>query len=81
MVHHFTEKSMVRPRGKKLAVRLSITLDTANHAELTRLAAQHDLPVAWLVRKAVSEFIERNANQDQPVLPLSRAGRSSGTGA
>lgn len=71
---------MVRPKGKKPAARLSISLDTADHAELTRLAEQHDLSVAWLVRKAVSEFIARTANQDQPVLPLPRGG-SSGASA
>ena len=65
---------MARPKGKKPAVRLSISLDATDHAELTRLAEQHDLSVAWVVRKAVSEFIARNANQDQPVLPLHRGG-------
>ena len=69
-----TEKVMARPKGKKPAVRLSISLDSADHAELTRLAEQHDLSVAWVVRKAVSEFIARTANQDQPVLPLHRGG-------
>ncbi len=65
---------MARPKGKKPAVRLSVSLDTADHAELSRLAAQHDLTVAWMVRKAVSEFVARNASQDQPVLPLHRGG-------
>ncbi len=65
---------MARPKGKKPAVRLSISLNSADHAELSRLAARHDLSVAWMVRKAVSEFVERNANQDQPVLPLHRGG-------
>ena len=69
---------MARPKGKKPAVRLSISLDPADHAELSGLAAQNDLSVAWMVRKAVSEFIARNANQDQPVLPLHRG---SGGGA
>ncbi len=65
---------MARPKGKNPAVRLSISLNSADHAELSRLAARHDLSVAWLVRKAVSEFVKRNANQDQPVLPLHRGG-------
>ncbi len=67
---------MARPKGKKPTVRLSISLDPADHAELSRLAARHELSVAWMVRKAVSEFVERNANQDQPVLPLHRGGGS-----
>ena len=65
---------MARPRGKKPAVRLTISLNPADHAELSRLASQHDLSVAWMVRKAVSEFVTRNANQQEPVLPLQRGG-------
>ena len=71
---------MARPKGKKPAVRLSVSLDPADHAELLRLAEQHDLSVAWVVRKAVSEFVARNADHDQPVLPLQRGG-GSGSGA
>ena len=74
MVQLIRESSMARPKGKKPAVRLSISLDPADHAELTRLAAQHDLSVAWMVRKAVTDFVQRNANHDQPVLPLHRGG-------
>ncbi len=76
MVQPYPESSMARPKGKKPAVRLSISLNPADHAELSRLAEQHDLTVAWMVRKAVSEFVARNANQDQPVLPLHRGGGS-----
>lgn len=78
MVQLIRESQVARPKGKKPAVRLSIGLDPADHAELSRLAAQHDLSVAWMVRKAVSEFVERNANQDQPVLPLHRGGGGAG---
>lgn len=74
MVHFILESDMARPKGKKPAVRLSISLNSTDHAELSRLAAQYDLSVAWMVRKAVSEFVERNANQNQPVLPLHRGG-------
>ena len=69
---------MVRPKGKKPAVRLSVSLDPADHAELSQLAELNDLTVAWMVRKAVSEFVARNADHDQPVLPLQRG---SGSGA
>ena len=74
MVQPVTESPMARPKGKKPAVRLTIGLDPADHAELSQLAAQHDLSVAWMVRKAVSEFVARNADQEQPVLPLHRGG-------
>ncbi len=51
---------MARPKGKKPAVRLSVSPDPADHAELSRLAAHRDLSVAWIVRNAVSEFASRN---------------------
>ena len=79
MMQLITESHMARPKGKKPAVRLSISLDPADHAELSQIATRHDLSVAWMVRKAVSEFIERNANQDQPVLPLHRGGGGAST--
>ena len=65
---------MARPKGKKPVVRLTVGLDLADHAELSRLAEQHDLTVTWMVRKAVSEFLARNANHEQPLLPLRRGG-------
>ena len=64
------------PRGKKSVGGLAIGVGPAGEAELSRLAGQNDWSVAWMVRKAVSEFVARNANQDQPVLPLHRGGGS-----
>lgn len=65
---------MARPKGKKPVVRLTVSLDLSDHAELSRLAEQHDLTVTWMVRKAVSEFLTHNATHEQPVLPLHRGG-------
>jgi len=61
---------MSRPKGKCPSVRLSVSLDHASHTELTRLAQQYDLSVAWMVRKAITEFIERHVKGHEPVLPL-----------
>jgi predicted transcriptional regulator len=36
-----------------------VTLGEAEYAELTRLAAGLDLSAAWMIRRAVSEFIDR----------------------
>lgn len=68
---------MPRPRGKKPAIRLSISLDPADHAELLRLCEQHDLSLAWMIRKAVGEFVERHGERQQLPLPLKR---TSGNG-
>lgn len=64
---------MARPKGKKPTVRLSISLDPGDHAELAQLADQYDLTVAWMVRKAVREFIERHRESSQVELPLPRS--------
>lgn len=66
---------MPRPKGRKPAIRFTVSLDPHDHAELSRLADSHDLSVAWMVRKAVAEFVERNRLSEQSELPLSRAGQ------
>lgn len=68
---------MPRPKGRKPAIRFTVSLDPHDHAELSRLADSHDLSVAWMVRKAVSEFVERNRPSEQSELPLSRSGQGN----
>jgi hypothetical protein len=51
---------MPRPKGKKVATRLSVGLSEPQHAALTTLAEQNEATVAWLVRRAVAEFLERH---------------------
>ncbi|QHE10537.1 ribbon-helix-helix protein, CopG family [Burkholderia glumae AU6208] len=38
--------------------------------EVSQLAAQNDASVAWLIRKAVAEFLERHRGKLAPQLPL-----------
>lgn len=61
---------MARPKGKKDTTRFSVSLDVSSHARLSRLAELHDVSVSWLVRRAISEFIERQEQGDQAELPL-----------
>ena len=66
---------MARPKGKKVAARLSVGLSKPQHAALTALAERNDATVAWLVRRAVAEFLERHRQQpaDSPLrAPLTR---------
>lgn len=63
---------MPRPKGKKHPARLSVSVNQSDLAELSRLAVEHDLSVAWMVRKAISEFVERNRADNQGELPLPR---------
>ncbi|MGO7347818.1 ribbon-helix-helix domain-containing protein [Rhizobium ruizarguesonis] len=64
---------MGRPRGNRYPVRLSVSVEAADHAALSKLAADLNLSAAWLVRRAVTEFVERNCGNEQPELPLVKA--------
>lgn len=69
---------MARPKGKKGSVRMSISLDVQAHSELCRMASDLNLSAAWLVRRAVSEFVSRQERSTQAELPLGpRAEKSS----
>ena len=72
---------MSRPRGKKAPVRLSVGVDPTSHAKLSRLANRHDVSLAWMVRKAIADFIERQEVDDQAELPLRRSGESEHSGS
>ena len=54
------EITMARPKGKKVAARLSVGLSEPQHEALTALAEENEATVAWLVRRAVAEFLERH---------------------
>ncbi|RLL71540.1 CopG family transcriptional regulator [Ochrobactrum soli] len=62
---------MARPRGQKHPVRLSVSMDEKDHAAISRLAADMNLSAAWIVRRAVSEFVARHEDGAQTELPLS----------
>ncbi|WP_081282821.1 ribbon-helix-helix domain-containing protein [Rhizobium phaseoli] len=62
---------MARPRGQKHPVRLSVSIDEKDHAAISRLAADMNLSTAWIVRRAVSEFVARHDDGAQTELPLS----------
>ncbi len=62
---------MARPRGQKHPVRHSVSMDEKDHAAISRLAADMNLSAAWIVRRAVSEFVARHEDGAQTELPLS----------
>lgn len=66
-----------RSKNPKSSVRLSVSLDQSEYAELSKLAASLDLSAAWMIRRAVSEFVARHRDGIETDLPL----RPPGTGA
>ena len=56
-------------RGKRLATRVTVSVDERDYEQLTALAEEYRVSLAWLVRWAVSDLLERY-RQDQLELPL-----------
>jgi len=71
---------LLRPRGKKVAARLSVGLSEPQHAALTALAVENEATVAWLVRRAVAEFLERHGSRARPPLHAHRISPKSKRG-
>ncbi len=51
----------------KKTVRLSVTLLEGQYARVNEIAQQTDVSTAWIIRKAVAQFLEQ---YEQPVLPF-----------
>jgi len=51
---------MARPRGNRYPVRLSVSIDPSDYDAIRKMADELDLSSAWLVRRAVSDFVARN---------------------
>lgn len=72
---HLEGTIVSRAKSIKRSVRISVTLEEKEYVELTRLAASLDLSAAWLIRRAVSEFIAQYGNGANTDLPLDRSPR------
>lgn len=51
---------MARPKGRQLPNRVSVALTDDQLAALERLALGNQAGVSWVIRRAVSEYLERN---------------------
>jgi len=60
-------------RGRKLATRVTVSIDERDYEQLATLADEHRVSLAWLVRYAVADMLERY-RQDQLELPLELTG-------
>jgi hypothetical protein len=63
-----------RAKAEKRSVRLSVSLDEHEYAELSQLAASLDLSAAWMIRRAVSDFVARHRSGIESDLPLRQPG-------
>jgi hypothetical protein len=62
-------------RGKKLATRITVSVDDRDYTTLAALAEEYRVSLAWLVRYAVSDLLHRHQH-DQLKLPLELAGEA-----
>lgn len=46
-------------------VRLTVTLDAADRAELERLSAETDRSLAWIVREAVRQYLSKVRDRER----------------
>ena len=63
----------MRARRGKLATRVTVSVDERDYEQLVALADEHRVSLAWLVRYAVGDFLERY-RQHQLELPLELGG-------
>lgn len=47
---------------KRKSIRTSVILPEDRHVQLTSIANSNDVSVAWLIRHAVTDFLDRNQN-------------------
>jgi predicted transcriptional regulator len=64
---------MARPRGRTKTARLTVNLDHQVYGALLAIAEREDAPIAWVLRRAVMDFISRQDAAAQPALPLVRS--------
>ncbi|OKL43294.1 ribbon-helix-helix protein, CopG family [Pseudovibrio exalbescens] len=59
---------MARPKTSKRIVRISISIDDRHYQELRRIADNEEVSLAWLVRRAVADFLEHNEPLDEQIV-------------
>lgn len=67
---------MARPRGRKADIRISVGFEERTYGALSAVAQENDATIAWVIRRAVAEYLSRRGSHLEPQLPLRR---TSGT--
>lgn len=44
--------------------RISISLSSKHHSQLSELSDRKEVSIAWLVRKAITQYLDNQDNQD-----------------
>ena len=51
---------MARPKKDRQPARLTVTLDEADYQRVCSLADKNDVSAAWVIRRAVHYYLERD---------------------
>lgn len=63
---------MGRPKSTKVTVRLSVSLAEEDHKAVLQIAEAMGVSAAWVVRRAVAEFITQHSKKE--ILSLRQPG-------
>ena len=55
---------------KQPLIRVTVSVDSDDYAELGAISEQTEISRSWLVRQAIKDLLERCRDRDQPELPL-----------
>ena len=60
----------MRGPARKFGPRITVSLQEKDFADLEAIAKDRDVSISWVVRRAVSEFLDRHGNRLQRDLPI-----------
>ena len=61
------------PQPSRRSVRTSVMLSEGQYSRLNEIANKSDVSIAWLIRQAVQQYLDRNGNE-QLTLPFRFSG-------
>lgn len=64
---------MGRPKTEKQPARLTVTLDEQDYSAVCNLAAQNDVSAAWVIRRAVQQYLHPTPPQADHSAPQKHA--------
>jgi predicted transcriptional regulator len=64
---------MGRPKTEKQPARLTVTLDEQDYSAVCNLAAQNDVSAAWVIRRAVQQYLHPTTPQTDRSAPQKHA--------
>ena len=66
---------MPNRKREEPVVRVTVGLDLSEHEQLSRLASEAGVSLAWALRRAAHEFLDRHQKQKDGTLQILRLGR------